>query len=209
MGFFIDMDKAELIKARDKINIYECPLKDYAEYLEEFWGKRILIETDDEEIGTIEIILSREQFPHMIGIDYCYDTSKNKSSYVGNAAMDLLETGNISIQNLKKNFNKNKKVPANDIKISWDRHIVPRFEWLPYFLNKLSINKVKMCKNKKDPKHKIQGDYLLFKLGDKNYLILSIKNTNNGYVCETFIVNDGLGYYNPEDEISLKNVCID
>ena len=43
---------------------------------------------------------------------------------------------------------------------------------------------MKLYKNAKDPKHKIKGDFLLFKLGEKNYLILSIKNTNNGYVCE-------------------------
>lgn len=203
------MTRIKLEKATRRINIYDYTLIEYAEFLESFWGRRILIETEDKTIGIINLILSREQFPHLIGLDYCFDSERNKNKYVGNEGMDLLKSGSVTIQNLKKNFSKNVKNPENKINISWNKHLLPRIEYLPCFLNKLPLKKVKLYKNAKDPKHKIKGDFLLFKLGEKNYLILSIKNTNNGYVCETFIVNDGLSYCNPDGEIPLKSIRIE
>ena len=127
------MTRIKLEEATKRINIFEYTLKEYAEFLESFWGRRILIETEDSTIGTINLILSREQFPHLIGLDYCFDSERNKSRYAGIEGMDFLKSGEVTIQNLKKNFNKNVKDPANKIFISWNEHLLPRIEFLPCF----------------------------------------------------------------------------
>ena len=74
------MTRIKLEKATRRINIYDYTLIEYAEFLESFWGRRILIETEDKTIGIINLILSREQFPHWIWLDYCFDSERNKGS---------------------------------------------------------------------------------------------------------------------------------
>ena len=66
---------------------------------------------------------------------------ENKNKYVGNEGMDLLKSGSVTIQNLKNNFSKNVKNPENKINISWNKHLLPRIEYLPCFLNKLPLKK--------------------------------------------------------------------
>ena len=53
------MTRIKLEKATRRINIYDYTLIEYAEFLESFWGRRILIETEDKTIGIIKQLLQK------------------------------------------------------------------------------------------------------------------------------------------------------
>lgn len=197
----------DLTKVRGKISMQDVSLKEYAEFLETFDGKTLVIETESKDVGTLNVKLSKDQFAHMIGLDYCYDTVRNKNSYKGNDGIGTLKSEGITISTLRKNFNNNRKNATDDLKISWYFNILPRFEWLPFFLNKISSNKCSLFENK-GIKTKMNGNYLLFKGAYETYLILSIVEAGLSFRCESFICNDGLYYCNPETDIPIKNIYI-
>ena len=198
----------ELSKAREKISMQDVTLKEYAEFLESFDGKDLIIETESEDIGTIRVKLSKDQFAHMVGLDYCYDAAKNKRFYKGNEGIETLKKDCLTISTLRKNFNNNRKNATDGLNISWFRHILPRFEWLPFFLNKLSTNKCSLFKNE-GIDTKMSGDYLLFKSVYGFYLVLSIVKVGYTCRCESFICNGGLHYCNPEADIPIRKIYIE
>lgn len=197
----------DLRKVHEKISMQDVSLKEYAEFLETFNGKELIIETASDDIGILCVKLSKDQFAHMIGLDYCFDSVKNKHSYIGEEGIETMKNDDLSISDLKKCFNNNRKKSTDGLNISWSRHILPRFELLPSFLNKLPISKCSLFKNE-GIETKMKGDYLLFKDAHGLYLILSILNVGHFCRCESFICNSGLHYCNPETDIPIKKIYI-
>ncbi len=177
-------------------------LSDFAAFLESFDGKIIRIETESEKEPVIEILISIGQFAHLLGMQYCYSGESNKAKYKGRSGFGLLKNGQVTIDQLESAFHKNK--PKD---LTWKYHILPRFEWLPAFLNGLTRKEYLLCENGKT-NTKLKGDYLLFKTANGDYAILSLAKTGRFYSCESFIINSGLNYYDPALSIKIKSVEI-
>ena len=195
-----------LKKARTKIKISDYLPSTYADYLETFNNKVIKITPVDKGIETINVLLSTDQFAHLLGLQYCYGKQTSKMNFKGASGFELLKENSVSIEQLESNFNKNKY--NKEIRgLTWKHNILPRMEWLPCFLNDLSKSSYKLCLNTSS-ESKMSGDYLLFKTGRDKYLILSLLKVGDKYTCESFISDSGLAYYDPDNEIEIESITV-
>lgn len=207
-GFFLNANMKKVIpleKVSKRIDISNYSLSEYAVFLASFENKTITIVPKDKTKATIKVLLSKDQFAHLIGLQYCYGKQVTKSQYKGLSGFELLEDNSITIKELERNFNKNKV--KDQIDLTWKHNILPKIEWFPCFLNQLERKEYKLCLNTSTVSH-MRGDYLLFKLGKDEYLILSLIKAGQNYKCESFISNSPLIYFDPDNEIEIESIQI-
>ena len=195
--------KKDLNKIMKKINIKDYSLKEIATYFENFNNSTIIIKTNKR---TINFKINSAILPHLLGIQHTLLNKKNKQILGKNGFIKLINN-EYTLQNLKSDFQKIKKLYLYDYSIS-------RIEYLPMFFNTLEKCKtIKiMDKNKFIRNSKLKGNYALYKIvKDHNktiYPLLTLKKINSKTtVIETFIIEKDIsliGALETEKIIEIK-----
>ncbi len=195
--------KKDLNKIMKKINIKDYSLKEIATYFENFNNSTIIIKTNKR---TINFKINSAILPHLLGIQHTLLNKKNRQILGKNGFIKLINN-EYTLQNLKSDFQKIKKLYLYDYSIS-------RIEYLPMFFNTLEKCKtIKiMDKNKFIRNSKLKGNYALYKIvKDHNktiYPLLTLKKINSKTtVIETFIIEKDIsliGALETEKIIEIK-----
>ena len=195
--------KKDLNKIMKKINIKDYSLKEIATYFEKFNNSTIIIKTNKR---TINFKINSAILPHLLGIQHTLLNKKNRQILGKNGFIKLINN-EYTLQNLKSDFQKIKKLYLYDYSIS-------RIEYLPMFFNTLEKCKtIKiMDKNKFIRNSKLKGNYALYKIvKDHNktiYPLLTLKKINSKTtVIETFIIEKDIsliGALETEKIIEIK-----
>ena len=196
--------KKDLNKIMKKINIKDYSLKEIATYFENFNNSTIIIKTNKR---TINFKINSAILPHLLGIQHTLLNKKNRQILGKNGFIKLINN-EYTLQNLKSDFQKIKKLYLYDYSIS-------RIEYLPMFFNTLEKCKtIKiMDKNKFIRNSKLKGNYALYKIvKDHNktiYPLLTLKKINSKTtVIETFIIEKDIsliGALETEKIIEIKS----
>lgn len=196
--------KKDLNKIMKKINIKDYSLKEIATYFEKFNNSTIIIKTNKR---TINFKINSAILPHLLGIQHTLLNKKNRQILGKNGFIKLINN-EYTLQNLKSDFQKIKKLYLYDYSIS-------RIEYLPMFFNTLEKCKtIKiMDKNKFIRNSKLKGNYALYKIvKDHNktiYPLLTLKKINSKTtVIETFIIEKDIsliGALETEKIIEIKS----
>lgn len=195
----------ELIKPNKKISVDDYTTKEYVSYFKKYDGKFLCILTEEKFIRVKFCIYN---LPHMIGLQYAYDSQNNKKSFKGKLGYEKLLNNKITFNQIKKNVNKN-KITSNGKRITWS-NIQSRIELLPFMFENMTNNpriRTKINDEMTLVNSQLKGDYYYFKYNDRNYLILSLAKINDSsYTIETFIVYDNIRFLGPQRELNILNV---
>lgn len=199
--------KQPLENVREKINCNEYSLKEIALFYERYNHFICKIETDNTYIQFKIDILA---LPHILGLQHAYINKKDSKQYKGYNGLIKIKTGEVTLNDLKKNIKKNPKS-----EIAW-KNVQRRIEYLPMFLN--TLEKRTRCKiisiNQIFRNTSLKGKYALFKIvnekGKEVYPMLSLKEIkSNQVVIETFIVEDNISFLGALKEENIKRIKLE
>lgn len=198
-----------LDQVNKRIDINHYSFKEYSDYFLKFDNKLLCVKKKDGD--KIIVKFSKQQLPHLIGLQYAYDKKTNSKSFKGIRGFELLNNSTPLITPIlfKNRINAN-RIRVNNKIIDWNIDILPRIEWLPAFLNSIDKN-AKLKNNNRNKEHPlintlIRGDYFYYKCSQKDYLIMSLLRTGHSYTPETFVVNNGVRLLGALDDIEFINI---
>ena len=194
-----------LNEVKHKISLDEYSLKDMALYFERYHGYTCKIETETQYI---KFRIDKASFPHLIGMQYAFDSRKDRNSiYKGENGFDLVKNGKVTTSVLRK------AIKTNTISnVAW-KNVKNRIEYLPMFFNtieKKSRLKILIsddaCRNTK-----LKGQNILFKCVKEDFNevfpCLVLKAIKDEYiVIETFIVEPDISLIGNLREEIIKSI---
>lgn len=127
----------------------------------------------------VEIIFYREQFCHLIGLQYIYDRNKN---YLGKSGYDKIKRAEITIDSL---------IAHNKQKYGYIKSRIEHFHEIKDLM--CSGQFIRFYQDRANPKTQIEAEYLIIK-GNKTYILHlflrkeTISDSSNQYAPVSFVV---------------------
>lgn len=195
---------SNLSNEKQRISLENYTLKDMALYFERYHGYTCKIETESQYI---KFKIDKSSFPHLIGMQYAFNSRKDKNLYKGDSGFSLVKNGKVTLSTLRKAIKNNPNA-----KVAW-KNIKNRIEYLPMFFNTIErksrlkiLVQEDICRNTK-----LKGQNILFKTvkGDRCIVFpcLVLKMiANQRIVVETFIVESDISLLGNLKEESIKSI---